>query len=133
MSEHDIRFFVKTVFVCIMLMSTFMCGVMFGADIKLNMIRFETAWMCKYQLAELGKCSYPFNYTKIYQIKKLANIKKWDGQCLIRLCDYLIRYDIIKKDVFLHSIKDIKDIYRLFYLIPQFGLLKFKKIYFIGI
>lgn len=54
----------------------------------------------------------PFNAKQIKNIKKLVDVEKGDGQWRIRFGDYRIRYDIIGKNVALHSIKNRKDIYR---------------------
>lgn len=54
----------------------------------------------------------PFNGKQIKNIKKLVDVEKGCGQWRIRFGDYRIRYDIIGKDVVLHSIKNRKDIYR---------------------
>ncbi|MBM2817447.1 MAG: hypothetical protein HW401_37 [Parcubacteria group bacterium] len=54
----------------------------------------------------------PFNAEQLKNIKKLIDVEKGDGQWRIRFRDYRIRYDVIGKDVVLHSIKNRKDIYR---------------------
>lgn len=54
----------------------------------------------------------PFNAKQIKNIKKLVDVEKGDGPWRIRFGDYRIRYDIIGKNVALHSIKNRKDIYR---------------------
>ena len=54
----------------------------------------------------------PFNGEQLKNIKKLVDVEKGDGQWRIRFGDYRIRYDVIGKDVALHSIKNRKDIYR---------------------
>ena len=54
----------------------------------------------------------PFNGEQLKNIKKLVDVEKGDGQWRIRFGDYRIRYDIIGKDVSLHSRKNRKDIYR---------------------
>jgi len=54
----------------------------------------------------------PFNGEQLKNIKKLVDVEKGDGQWRIRFGDYRIRYDIIGKDVALHSRKNRKDIYR---------------------
>ena len=54
----------------------------------------------------------PFNAEQVKNIKKLVDVEKGGGQWRIRFGDYRIRYDIIGKDVVLHSIKNRKDIYR---------------------
>lgn len=54
----------------------------------------------------------PFNSKQIKNIKKLVDVEKGCGQWRIRFGDYRIRYDIIGRDVVLHSIKNRKDIYR---------------------
>lgn len=54
----------------------------------------------------------PFNTKQSKNIKKLVDVEKGGGQWRIRFGDYRIRYDIIGKDVILHSVKNRKDIYR---------------------
>lgn len=46
------------------------------------------------------------------KIKKLTDIKQNDGMWRIRFHEYRIRYDVIGKDVVLHSIKNRKDSYK---------------------
>lgn len=54
----------------------------------------------------------PFNAKQIKNIKKLVDVEKGCGQWRIRFGDYRIRYDIVGKNVVLHSIKNRKDIYK---------------------
>ena len=47
-----------------------------------------------------------------FKIKKLTDIKQDDGKWRIRFRDYRIRYDIIGRDVILHSIRNRRDSYK---------------------
>jgi mRNA-degrading endonuclease RelE of RelBE toxin-antitoxin system len=57
----------------------------------------------------LEKDPYGENNSKI---KKLTDIKQNNGMWRIRFGDYRVRYDVIGKDVVLHSIKNRKDSYK---------------------
>ncbi len=54
----------------------------------------------------------PFNKSRQHSIKKLVGVKEGEGCLRIRFGRYRIRYDIDKKFVVLHSIRERKDAYR---------------------
>lgn len=54
----------------------------------------------------------PYNVSRQYKIKKLADIPVREGQWRLRIGDYRVRYDLSGKVVELHSIKPRKDAYR---------------------
>jgi mRNA-degrading endonuclease RelE of RelBE toxin-antitoxin system len=53
----------------------------------------------------------PFNNSGRYQIKKLVGLKPGEGQWRIRWREYRLRYDILKKEVVLHSFRHRKEAY----------------------
>ena len=53
----------------------------------------------------------PQNRGGRYQIKKLAGLKPGEGQWRIRWRDYRLRYDILDKEVVLHSFRHRKEAY----------------------
>ena len=54
----------------------------------------------------------PMNLSRRYDIKKLRNVARGEGQWRIRSGDYRMRYDIIGNDVVLYSFRHRKDAYR---------------------
>ena len=53
----------------------------------------------------------PQNRGGRYQIKKLAGLKPGEGQWRIRWRDFRLRYDILDKEVVLHSFRHRKEAY----------------------
>jgi mRNA-degrading endonuclease RelE of RelBE toxin-antitoxin system len=54
----------------------------------------------------------PFNQDKARDIKKLTDVKPGEGQWRIHSGSYRFRYDVIKKDIILHSARDRKNSYK---------------------
>lgn len=60
----------------------------------------------------IGRLSLdPYNISGQYDIKKLTGIHEGDGQWRMRIGDYRIRYDVLDRDVVLHSITYRKNTY----------------------
>lgn len=55
--------------------------------------------------------SDPYNVNKQHDIKKLTNVAIGEGQWRIRTGNYRLRYDIIDKEVILHSFNHRKNAY----------------------
>ena len=55
--------------------------------------------------------SDPYNTSKQYDIKKLTNVARGEGQWRIRTGKYRLRYDIFDKKVILHSFNHRKEAY----------------------
>jgi len=53
----------------------------------------------------------PYNTSKQYDIKKLTNVARGEGQWRIRTGNYRLRYDIFDKEVILHSFNHRKEAY----------------------
>ncbi len=53
----------------------------------------------------------PYNHGGQHNIRKLAGVTPGLGQWRIRWRDYRLRYDILGKDVVLHSFRHRKDAY----------------------
>jgi mRNA-degrading endonuclease RelE of RelBE toxin-antitoxin system len=53
----------------------------------------------------------PYNRSRLYDIKKLKDVRQGDGQYRIRSGKYRVRYDIIGDDVVLYSFKHRREVY----------------------
>lgn len=53
----------------------------------------------------------PYNRTATHNIKKLVALKSGEGQWRIRWREYRLRYDILGRDVILHSFRHRRDAY----------------------
>ena len=53
----------------------------------------------------------PYNHSAQHKIKKLVGVKPSEGQWRIRWREYRLRYDILGKDVVLHSFRHRKEAY----------------------
>ena len=53
----------------------------------------------------------PYNLSKQYDIKKLTNVSKGEGQWRIRTGNYRLRYDIFDQEIILHSFSHRKETY----------------------
>jgi mRNA-degrading endonuclease RelE of RelBE toxin-antitoxin system len=53
----------------------------------------------------------PHNRTGRHKIKKLTGVKLGEGQWRIRWRDYRLRYDIIGRDVVLHTFRHRREVY----------------------
>jgi mRNA-degrading endonuclease RelE of RelBE toxin-antitoxin system len=60
-------------------------------------------------IAALGED--PYNLSGRHAIKKLVNVKLGEGQWRIRWRDYRLRYDIVGREVVLHTFRHRKDAY----------------------
>jgi len=53
----------------------------------------------------------PHNRSGQHNIKKLAGVRPGDGQWRIRWREYRLRYDIVEREVVLHSFRHRKEAY----------------------
>jgi mRNA-degrading endonuclease RelE of RelBE toxin-antitoxin system len=53
----------------------------------------------------------PYNLSKQYDIKKLTNVSKGEGQWRIRTGNYRLRYDIFDQEIILQSFSHRKETY----------------------